>query len=139
MQNAPSSTRLRWRRVLLAAAFLYLAILGFSRLQQSLLDWDILQSLGMRPGPLYAAISGGVWGVLGLAAAVLAFIRTAWAGPVVFAITLVFATAYWIDFLFLTRAAEMMVNWPFALGLTIVGLLYCAWAIGWSFIPKQQA
>ena len=139
MQNAPSSTRLRWRRVLLAAAFFYLAILGFSRLQQSLLDWDILQSLGMSPGPLYAAMSGGVWSVLGLAAAVLAFMRTAWAGPVVFAIALAFAATYWIDFLFLTRAAEMMINWPFALGLTIVGLLYCAWAIGWSFIPKQQA
>ena len=136
MQNPSTSTRLRWRRVLLAAAFLYLAILGVSRLQQSLLDWDILQSLGMRPGPLYAAISGGVWGILGLAAAVLAFTRAAWAAPVIFAAALAFAVSYWFDFLFLTRAAEMMVNWPFALGLTIVGLLYCVWAIGWSFISK---
>ena len=121
---------------MLASAFLYLAVMGFSRLQQSLLDWDILQSLGMRPGPLYAAISGGVWGVLGLGAAVLVFIRAAWAGPVVCGIALVFAASYWIDFLFLTRAAEMMVNWPFALGLTAAGLLYCAWAMG-NFIRDR--
>jgi hypothetical protein len=127
-QTAPS--RARWRRFFLAAAFLYLGLLGAARVQQSLIDWDLLLELGVRPGPLYLAVSGALWGVLGLAAALLAYVRRRWAGRTVFAIGLIFTLSYWADFLAFTRAAEMMTNWPFALGASLLGLLYCAWAAG---------
>jgi hypothetical protein len=124
--------RTRWRRFILAAGFLYLALLGWSRLQQSLLDWDLLQQLGARPGPLYLAAAGAMWGVLGLAAALLTYLPHRWAARSVLGAALLFAASYWADFLIFTRAAEMMANWPFALGVTLLSLLYCAWAVLWQ-------
>ncbi len=125
--NQSAIFRTRWRRLIQAVGFFYLALLGWSRLQQSVLDWDLLQELGVQPGPLYLAAGGAVWGVLGLAAAVLSFVPRRWASRLVFGAALVLTATYWADFLIFTRAAEMMVNWPFALGVTLVGLLYCAW------------
>ncbi len=124
--HAPS-TRLRWRRILLAALLLYLAVLGVSRLRLAVQDWSLLQSLGARPGPLYLAVSGGAWAAAALAAAGLTFAQAPWAGRAVFGAVLALAAGYWLDFLALTRAAEMMGNWPFALAVTLLGLLFCAW------------
>ncbi len=127
--NQTTLYRSRWRRLFLAAGFLYLALLGWSRLQQSLLDWDLLRQLGVHPGPLYLAAGGAAWGVLGLVAAVCCFVPRGWAGRAALAAGLLLAASYWADFLIFTRAAEMMANWPFALGVTLAGLLYCVWAL----------
>jgi hypothetical protein len=137
LKTAPLSYG-KWRRVLLAAGFLYLTILGWSRMQQALLDWDLLVSLGARPGPLYLAASGAAWGVLGLAAVALVFIPRDLARLAIFFAALAMALWHWADFLFLTRAAEMMGNWPFSLAMTVLGLLYCAWAVG-LFHPRKKA
>ena len=118
-----------WRRLFLVLLFLYLAVLGWSRVQQALQDWDLLVKYGASPGPLYAELSGGLWGVMGLVAAVLLYVRQNWARGAVFALALSFAATYWLDFLLLTRGAEEMVNWPFALALTLLGLAYCAWTV----------
>lgn len=128
--STDASIRLgRWRRLFLVLFFLYLAILGWSRMQQALQDWDLLVKYGATPGPLYPALSGALWGVMGLAAAALLYVRLNWARRAVFALAAVFAATYWLDFLFLSRGAEEMVNWPFALALTLLGLAYCAWTV----------
>lgn len=128
--STAASIRLgRWRRLFLALIFLYLTILGCLRLQQALLDWDLLVKYGTTPGPLYPAISGALWGLMGLAAVVLLYLRQNWARRIVFGLALTFAATYWLDFLLLSRGAEEMVNWPFALALTLLGLAYCAWTV----------
>jgi hypothetical protein len=50
------------------AGLLGLSIYGWLRFQQSLSLWKILIQIGIWPGPLYLAISGAVWGMLGLIA-----------------------------------------------------------------------
>lgn len=117
----------RYRRYLLGLGFLYLSILGWSRLRQGIVAWDLLREVGITPGPLYLVLGGLAWGVLGLAGAVFVLLRRPWSGRAAFAAALAFALSYWLDFLILTSAAEMMVNWPFALGMTAGGLLYAAW------------
>jgi len=129
----PSSStpyRGRWRRLILAVLLLYLCALGWGRLQQSLVTWDLLVQFGARPGPLYLALSGAAWGVLGLAGAALLLVRRAWAPRLLLALALVIALSYWADLLLLTRSAEALVSWPFALLLTLLGLLFTAWATG---------
>lgn len=128
--NPPTPPRARWRYLILATAFLYLALMGWLRLQQALLDWNLLLEFGALPGPQYLAISGAVWGVLGLAGAVFTYVPRRWARRTALGIGLLFSASYWADFLLFTRAAEMMTNWPFALGVTLLGLLYCTWAMG---------
>jgi hypothetical protein len=117
----------RYRRYLLVLGFVYLSILGWSRLRQALLAWDLLREVGVSPGPWYLVAGGFVWGVLGLAAAVFVLMRRPWSGRAAFAAALALALSYWLDFLIFTSAAEMMVNWPFSLGVTAGGLLYAAW------------
>ncbi len=130
MTSSAATIRLgRWRQLLLALVFLYLSVLGWSRMQQALQDWDLLVKYGATPGPLYPAISGALWGVMGLAATALLTIRPAWARRAVFVLAAAFAATYWVDFLFFSRGAEEMVNWPFALALSLLGLAYCAWTV----------
>jgi len=128
--NPPAPPRARWRHLILATAFLYLALMGWLRLQQALVDWDLLLQFGARPGPLYLAIGGAVWGVLGLAGTVFIYTPRRWTRWAPLGIALLISASYWADFLLFTRSAEMMTNWPFALGVTLLGLLYCAWATG---------
>lgn len=117
----------RTRRFVLAAGFAYLAVQGWLRLHQAVLSWDLLVELGAWPGPLYQAMTGAAWGLLGAASAILVYVRTRWARMAAFAGALTFALVYWLDFLLFTRAAEMMRNWPFSLALTLLGLLFTAW------------
>jgi hypothetical protein len=48
--------------------------------------------------------------------------QISWSRPAIFFFGLLAAGLYWIDFLFFTRPAELLTNWPFSLALTILGL-----------------
>lgn len=117
----------RGRRSLLALVFLYLSLLGWLRLELALSDASLLTSLGIRPGPAYLAAGGALWGVSGLAGAALMVVSTPWRSVGVRVIGLVFTLSYWADRLAFTRSAEMQVNWPFSLGMTLAGWLLLEW------------
>jgi hypothetical protein len=119
----------RWRRRLLILAFLYLSVMGWARTQQAVQDWDLLNKFGAQPGALYQALSGGLWGILGLSAITLLYINKQWARSVVFILSAVIAASYWLDYFALRRNLVDTINWPFGLVVTLVGLLYCAWVV----------
>jgi hypothetical protein len=108
----------------LAVGMLVFSLFGWLRTQQAISNWGFLIQLGIQPGPLYLALGGALWGLLGLTAAASLWYRLAW--TVVFTETtaLVFAASYWLDRLALSRSAVSQTNLFFAIGLTAIGLIY---------------
>jgi hypothetical protein len=112
-----------WLKVLVAGLLIFAAA-GWLRLEQSLAEWNFLGEVGLRPGPLYLALTGGLTGAGGLIAGVGVWLRKRWA----FAFTRVFMVAWqawsWIDRLWLARVKTARVSWPFALAATLLVLLF---------------
>lgn len=123
MSAARKSRRSFWLK-LLAAGLLILSIWGWLRLQQSLAGWDQLTEIGVQPGPLYIAVTGALIGAGGLAAAIGVWMR---ARPG-FWFARVFAVAWqawnWADRLWISSAETARVGWAFALGATVLILVY---------------
>jgi hypothetical protein len=124
--GSPPSMPLRYRlaRWVHLAGLLYLSVMGWSRLILTLANRDLLEPLGLVPGLDYLMIGGVSWGLLGIAAAVLLYVRRPWARWAVFAAGMLFALSYWADRIFLVRALQAQANWPFALLFTLVLLLF---------------
>jgi hypothetical protein len=118
--------RYRWARVIHLAGLLYLSLMGWSRMILALADRGLLMEIGVSPGPDYLAVGGAVWGLLGIAAAVLLYVPRRWARLAVFASGVLFALSYWLDRLILVRAPQAQANWPFALSFTLVLLVFSA-------------
>ncbi len=115
-----------WRYYLISVPCAALGLVGILRLASAVREWGFLVELGVRPGPLWIAIGGALWCLLGFGAVVLAALRPPgdWNRPAVFLAMLLAAILYWADFLGFTRPAEMRVIWPFALAVTVAGLIY---------------
>ena len=119
--KAPRRSRsfLFWLTV---ALFLWFSLIGWLRLQQSIVQWHWLQSIGISPGPIYIAISGGLWGIAGLVSAIALWLRLAW-GRLTAQISAIFlATSYWADRLVLSRSGDNQSNVVFALIVSFVAL-----------------
>lgn len=119
----PRPKRSFWLKVLVAGMLIFSAT-GWLRLQQSLAEWNFLREIGLQPGPLYLALTGGLTGACGLAAGVGVWLRQRWA----FTFTRVFIVAWqawsWIDRLWLAQVETARVSWPFSLGATLLVLLF---------------
>ena len=94
------------------------------RFQQAIANWNFLLQLGIYPGPLYLAFGGALWGILGLFAALALWYRLTWSAIATEVSVLLFAASYWIDRLVFNRSAVTQTNGFFAVGLTILGLIY---------------
>jgi hypothetical protein len=111
---------------MLAAGLLLLSWFGWLRVQQSLSGWQFIQSLEAPPGPLYLALSGALWGLAGLAGAILLWLGWRWSPRLTRAMALFFAISYWADRLGFDRNPSSRVNWPFTLIFNLF-LLAAAW------------
>ncbi len=117
-----SSCWLSLQRWVLWIGFAYLTITGWVRMVAAIVDWYWLNLTKMSPGPLYLAISGGLWGLVGLVALFWIVLRRPAYRLVGAAAALFFALTYWIDRLFISTSPSG--NTPFAILLTFFLLLY---------------
>jgi hypothetical protein len=108
---------------LLSFSFLLLAFLGWLRFEQALVFWKPLAQLGARPGPLYIALGGALWGAMGLVAAWGVWRPARWTPAGVGAAALLYPVTYWADRLWFSPGAGPFTSWPFALGVTGVWLV----------------
>ena len=113
-----------WELKLLAFGFLILAWTGWLRLYLTLVDWQDLMVYGVRPGPLYLAAYGIVFGTAGLVAAVSLFFPQRWAPLTARVTAFVTAAWFWLDRILFTRSAGGWTNWPFSAGMTVLCLLF---------------
>lgn len=115
----------------------YYLLANVLRLYGALTAWNLLAALKEQPGPLYLALTGGIFMlVFAIAAAGLLWSarrrgRWAWGLGAVRVAALLYAGWYWVDRLFISQAQERLTGWPFALGSTVVllGLVFSATAV----------
>lgn len=117
---------MRW----LILGFFLAAVQGFFRFGQTIAWRELLDQIGMEPGPAYFIASGALFGLLALAAALgLLIFRQRAVLPAGLA-TALLALGYWAERLFI-RSADDLANAPFSLGLTLVALIYTAAVLWW--------
>ncbi len=112
-----------WLR-LLALIFLVLAVMGWVRFEEAIRLWNLLISLGLLPGPLYLALTGALWGLIGVAPAVGLWFGYRWATLWSAAAALIYPLTYWIDRLWIAQRAEGFPNEVFALGVTVAWMVF---------------
>lgn len=123
--------RLPVRIRLLVFAFAVLALIGVFRLWQALAFWTVLEEVGLRPGPLYLALSGVLVGALGAATAWWLVLRRPGAPALARLTALLAALGYWGERLLFTRNDGGYANLPFAIAVTVIGLGYTFAALAW--------
>jgi hypothetical protein len=87
-------------------------------------NWYWLDFAQIRPGPLYLAVTGGLWGLAGLVALVWIVLRRPGFPLVGCGAALLFALTYWVDRLFISTHPDGTGNTPFAILLTLILLAY---------------
>lgn len=120
---------------ILIIGMLILSWFGWLRLQQVIKYWDFLLLLCLQPSPLYLAVYGAVCGLIGMASAITLWLRWYWAPQLTYLTALIYVSWYWLDRLLLTRSVASQANYPFAVGVTILGL-GCIFVI--LALPRQR-
>ena len=120
---------------LLVLAYLLLSLMGWLRLEQALQYWGFLKELGVFPGPFYIAFGGAVWGAAGLACALALWLRRPFAPLLAYTAALFCTLWYWADRLFLAQNSLANLNWPFALGVNLLLLLFIFLVLA---LPRQK-
>jgi hypothetical protein len=107
---------------LVLLSFVLLSGFGWLRMVQAIRDWNWLSFAAVEPGPLYLAISGGLWGAAGLLAVIVIWLWRPWSSLVGLGVALFYALTFWADRLIFSRAPGSQANAPFALLMTILCL-----------------
>lgn len=112
-----------WLKIL-AAGLLILSVSGWLRLQQALAGWRDLTEIGIQPGPLYIAVTGGLIGAGGLVAALSVWLRSRRGFQFTRVFALIWQAWAWADRLWVSSAENAAAGWPFALGATALILIF---------------
>jgi uncharacterized membrane protein (DUF2068 family) len=106
--------------------------LNLLRCFQAVRQWTFLEAL-LPISPLYLALSGLFWAVVGLALAWGLWQGRRWAQRFTLLATLFYTLYYWVDRLLLPPGAGS--NWPFMAGLNVALLVLLGWIL---FSPKAR-
>jgi hypothetical protein len=90
------------------------------RLATAIQWWRTLLEFATPPGPIYIAVSGGIWLVVGIALLWGMWRIRVWVRYALIGAGAGFTAWYWCDRLLLQSARE---NWPFTTGATILLLI----------------
>jgi len=115
----------------LAAILLLFALMNALRLRSALAAWDSLAAFGTQPGPLYIAVTGGIFTLAFLLAAGVLLARWRSARWPVTLVVLAYALWYWVDRI-LFNSDGRLENTPFLACLTVFLLLFAlssVWAL----------
>jgi len=135
---AATTVRRPFRVTILALGVLIITVANLTRFVLSLREWNFLAS---QPGvsPLYLALSGLVWTLIGTCLVWGLWSARPWAPRLMQAGTLTYALYYWLDMVFLqdhpvSGAGEALrailpTNWLFSAIVTIVCLAFMAWTL----------
>ena len=123
----PHSSKRPLSVTLLTWVVLIITSLSWLRLVEVIRRWDFLQSLTPAPPVLYLAIAGLIWGLLGAFLVWGLFLGRSWAPRLMQITAPVYAACYWLDRLLIADPSAIVNRWPFALGLTILLLVFTFW------------
>jgi hypothetical protein len=120
---------------MLVVGMLVAAFFGFLRFQQTLRYWDLLLRMQAEPGPVYMAVSGLLWGLVGIFTAGVLWLGRPWAARAGRIAAVVIAGSYWGERLLLYRSPASQANALFAALITVV---LVAFAFGVLALPRQR-
>lgn len=124
--SSPSKPLFIW---VLFAGLLASAGLNGLRLYGAIQYWPILVVIDQNPGPLYVAITGGVFMLGFLGAFGTLWMRRRGAAWLVRGVVVLYAAWMWFDRLVFTQSAGGMVSWPYEVGTTLVLVLFALTAV----------
>jgi hypothetical protein len=110
--------------IILSLVTLSISLLGWLRLLVAIGDWDYLGDVAPAVLPVYLAISGMIWAVIGMVSAVGIWFRKRWSLILLACAVASFTIWYWMDKLLLSANPEAVSNWAFSLILTICILAF---------------
>lgn len=119
---------------LIAWMVFIITIINFLRLGLTLYNWEFLTEL-LSPAatyplfPIYMAVSGLVWGVVGLPLIWGIWRGKMWAPRLLLATLLFYSIYYWLDRAFLPGYPQRNSNWPFAMGINLLILIWILWVM----------
>ena len=109
---------------LLILAFLVTGYFGILRLGVAVMDWGVLATTLKSPSPTYFAVSGGLWALVALLSAFGLMLRRRWAPYWAMIAVLLMTAGWWFEKLVLTVSETARTNFPFAMGLSLVIILF---------------
>jgi hypothetical protein len=112
--------------IILSGITLVISLLGWLRLLVAIGGWDYLGAIAPAVLPIYLAISGMIWALIGLVSAVGIWLRRRWALILLGCAVISFTIWYWMDRLLLSANPDANSNWIFSLVLTAGILIYFA-------------
>ncbi len=115
--------------IILSVVTLVVSLLGWLRLLVAVGGWDYLGEIAPAVLPVYLAISGMIWALIGMVSAVGIWFRKRWALILLACAVASFTIWYWMDKLLLSANPEANSNWGFSLVFTICILVYFASSI----------
>ena len=113
---------------LLCVLVLFVAVMNLVRLGQSLADWKFLDML-LPVSVAYLAVTGLVWGALGLLATWRLWQGQAWAPWFGLFFIISFSGYYWIDRLLLPGYPGRNSNWQFSAVLNLLLIALSVWIL----------
>ncbi len=119
---------------LLAITVLTLTIGNAVRLTGALASWDTLAEFASPPGPLYIALSGLFWALLGAVLCPALWFGWAWGRPAASLAGVVYILYDWADRLAFQSAVPNP-NWPFA---AVASLLWLALLFSALHLPPGR-
>jgi hypothetical protein len=128
--SSETSTKKRpFSATLLTWVVLILASLGWLRFSAAIRQWSFFNSLNPAPPLFYLAITGFIWGLIGVILVWGLFLGRSWAPQLARGSAIAYATVYWMDRLFIADKSALISRWPFAFGLTVLLIGYTFWVL----------
>ena len=123
-KKEPQPSQPRNRRYFMAAMLLIIyALVGWLRLYNSLRFWNYLQELGLRPSPLYLALSGGLIAIAFTIAFFLCIMRMKSCGLFSRIICVLFLLWFWLDGICLRDREKFLYQLPVTILITAATLI----------------
>lgn len=97
-----------------------LALWNMLRLAEAVFFWNVLTEYQARGGPLYLAVSGGVWAISAFVVGWAAWLGKRWAWGAMLGFIAGFGIWLWLDRLIYQTPR---INNLFALSITVIGLM----------------
>jgi hypothetical protein len=127
----PESNKIKRPR---SVTFLVIGVLSLTgifitRFIQTIIQWEFLATLPLSVSPLYLALTGFGWGLIGLSLGLGLWFGWRYARRGLQIALPVFVVYDWIDLIFLVESPGGKASIPFRLGITIVFALMTYWIL----------
>lgn len=115
---------------ILALGVLTVTLFFWVRFYQAIRIEAFIASLSPSVSPAYLMLTGLIFGLAGIPAALGLWIGRAWAPRAVYGLASALAAYYWLDFAFFVVSDAARGSWPLAAGATVLAVGWVFWVLG---------